>query len=312
MIYGFDISAYQKALTDAGTLPGDFVICRAWTQLNKKDECYDRFMEEGKKAGKLLGSYLFLHAGTDTYQQCENFINTVKPWLGETILALDVEEPGILAAQVEVACEYIYLKTGVNPLVYINSSMLNNGYVSADTRAKNGIWLAGYPSAAETSEWQGLYPYKVPDNTLVAIWQFTSNFRVDGYSGPLDADVAYMTRDAWLKYAAVQPTKARQAAEAKASGKTVQEIAQEVVAGKWGNGADRKRRLRAAGYDPDEVQTVVNSLLRPASTRKSISQIAQEVIAGKWGNGASRKQKLEQAGYDYQQVQAEVNRRLGQ
>jgi N-acetylmuramoyl-L-alanine amidase len=43
--------------------------------------------------------------------------------------------------------------------------------------------------------------------------------------------------------------------------KTVTEIAKEVIAGKWGNGADRKKKLEAAGYDYDEVQRKVNELL---------------------------------------------------
>lgn len=43
--------------------------------------------------------------------------------------------------------------------------------------------------------------------------------------------------------------------------KNVERIAQEVIWGKWGNGADRKNRLTAAGYDYDEVQSMVNKLM---------------------------------------------------
>lgn len=42
--------------------------------------------------------------------------------------------------------------------------------------------------------------------------------------------------------------------------KSVTEIAKEVVAGKWGNGADRKKRLEAAGYNYSEIQNAVNAL----------------------------------------------------
>lgn len=42
--------------------------------------------------------------------------------------------------------------------------------------------------------------------------------------------------------------------------KAVSEIAKEVLAGKWGNGADRKNRLEAAGYNYSEVQSAVNAL----------------------------------------------------
>lgn len=42
--------------------------------------------------------------------------------------------------------------------------------------------------------------------------------------------------------------------------KSVTEIAMEVIQGKWGNGAERFKKLEAAGYDPDEVQDEVNRL----------------------------------------------------
>lgn len=45
------------------------------------------------------------------------------------------------------------------------------------------------------------------------------------------------------------------------SNKSVTEIAKEVIQGKWGNGADRIAKLKAAGYDPNEVQKKVNELL---------------------------------------------------
>lgn len=43
--------------------------------------------------------------------------------------------------------------------------------------------------------------------------------------------------------------------------KSVKEIAEEVITGKWGNGHERVEKLTAAGYDYDEVQTLVNEIL---------------------------------------------------
>ena len=43
--------------------------------------------------------------------------------------------------------------------------------------------------------------------------------------------------------------------------KTVDEIAREVIQGKWGTGSDRKNRLTKAGYDYNAVQKRVNELL---------------------------------------------------
>lgn len=46
------------------------------------------------------------------------------------------------------------------------------------------------------------------------------------------------------------------------SGKSVDELAREVINGKWGNGSARKKKLTAAGYDYDAVQKRVNELMK--------------------------------------------------
>lgn len=43
--------------------------------------------------------------------------------------------------------------------------------------------------------------------------------------------------------------------------KSVDEVAREVIRGEWGNGSDRRQRLKAAGYDYDTVQDRVNDIL---------------------------------------------------
>ncbi|RHR70230.1 hypothetical protein DWW77_05490 [Ruminococcus sp. AF17-12] len=91
--------------------------------------------------------------------------------------------------------------------------------------------------------------------------------------------------------------------------KDVTTVAKEVIAGKWGSGDERKKKLTAAGYDYNTVQKKVNELLK-ASTKKTVAEVAKEVVSGKWGNGADRKKKLEAAGYNYAEVQKEVNKLL--
>lgn len=44
--------------------------------------------------------------------------------------------------------------------------------------------------------------------------------------------------------------------------KGLDDIAREVIAGKWGTGATRKQLLRAAGYNPSMVQARVNEMLK--------------------------------------------------
>lgn len=51
-------------------------------------------------------------------------------------------------------------------------------------------------------------------------------------------------------------------ARLKAQEKSTEEIAREVMAGKWGNGAERKEKLTAAGYNYSVIQSKVNELLK--------------------------------------------------
>ena len=44
--------------------------------------------------------------------------------------------------------------------------------------------------------------------------------------------------------------------------KSLEEIAKEVIAGKWGNGNERKTALTKAGYDYTTIQSLVNKLLK--------------------------------------------------
>lgn len=56
----------------------------------------------------------------------------------------------------------------------------------------------------------------------------------------------------WVNAADIQPV----------TKKTVDEIAQEVIRGDWGNGDVRKKRLIEAGYNYSEVQARVDKLMK--------------------------------------------------
>ena len=77
--------------------------------------------------------------------------------------------------------------------------------------------------------------------------------------------------------------------------------AYDVMDGKYGNGAERKTKLEAAGYDYETVQRLVNGL------SKNYDKVAKDVINGRYGNGAARVAALKAAGYDAQLVQDIVN-----
>ncbi len=90
----------------------------------------------------------------------------------------------------------------------------------------------------------------------------------------------------------------------------IDQLAKDVIAGKYGNGEQRKAAL---GGNYGAVQKRVNEILGGGGSTapsKSVEEVAREVIRGDWGNGQDRKERLTAAGYDYTAVQQKVNQLL--
>lgn len=105
------------------------------------------------------------------------------------------------------------------------------------------LWVAEYGSRCN---YGGSY----------GIWQYSSTGRVSGISGNVDMDYAYIDYPSIMKSGGFNGyTKSSQK-------KSVDTLAREVIAGKWGNGEDRKKRLTTAGYDYNAVQRRVNELMK--------------------------------------------------
>ena len=62
--------------------------------------------------------------------------------------------------------------------------------------------------------------------------------------------------------------------------KSVDEIAQEVIKGLWGNGKERKDKLTAAGYNYSEVQTRVNEIVNGTAKSESKQERTYKVKSG--------------------------------
>lgn len=87
--------------------------------------------------------------------------------------------------------------------------------------------------------------------------------------------------------------------------KSVEELAKEVIAGKYGNGEARKKTL---GDRYAEVQARVNEILAPTpKPTVDILDLVKKTIRGDFGNGADRRKAL---GSNYDEVQRQVNLNL--
>lgn len=193
-----------------------------------------------------------------------------------------------------------YICTEVNKL--INSTSTGNTTPSAPNAAGNSTYkvvtnVYGYMTAADAvadkSRRRTVTPgtYYVYNETATAV-NVTLNKAVPG---------------AWI----CKAKNITASTSTPSTKKSVEDIAKEVIAGKWGNGSDRVNKLTAAGYNATKVQSKVNELLSgKKATKKSVTEVAKEVILGQWGNGSERKKKLEAAGYNYAEVQAAVNKLL--
>ena len=64
--------------------------------------------------------------------------------------------------------------------------------------------------------------------------------------------------------------------------KTIDELAREVIDGKWGSGDDRKKRLTNAGYNYSEVQAKVNQILKGNKSNLPIIDLSHHNTISSW------------------------------
>ena len=300
---GIDISAWQgDENIDLSKVPFDFCIVKATEGTSYENRYFTSHCDKVLKKKKLLGAYHYANGG-DVQKEADYFLAYVKKYIGKAVLVLDWEaknNPQFGKNDLEWClkwCNYVYQKTGIKPLIYIQKSAMN-----AVKKAGYGLWVAQYPDYVETGyqkhPWnEGAY------NCLLR--QYTSVGKLSGYSGSLDLNKAYISATSWNKLTG----KAKKTSVSTTAKKSVNTLAKEVLAGKWGNGTDRKARLTKAGYDYSKVQATVNKLVKASQMTqdKIINAVAYEVIAGKWGNGQERIDRLKAAGYDPDKIQKRVN-----
>lgn len=125
-------------------------------------------------------------------------------------------------------------QAGYKAGVYANQNWFQN-YLNPSTIASHGysIWVAKYSTN------------KPNITSNYDIWQYSDKGKVNGITGNVDMNTM-------VKNIIGSSTK-----------KSIDELAREVINGKWGNGADRKARLTSAGYNYQEVQNRVNQILSP-------------------------------------------------
>ena len=334
MMHGIDIASHQTGI-DLSKVPCDFVICKATGGTGYVSPDFKRQIEQALAEGKCAGAYHFAldgFTGTTPEREAQHFLNVVEPYLGKVILALDWEAKAVKlgAGWAKRWLDYVYDKTGIRAMIYMSKGTANTK-VWAEVAKNHPLWVAQYAISTDKNYKPGYTPVRgylsdPPGEKSVGPWkkditirQYTSMGFLDGYPRRLDLNIAYIDRSGWDKLcgktaAPVEPVKPETPAETP----TIDELAQQVLDRKWGNGTERKKRLEAAGYDYDAVQKKVNELVAKMSTdtepttpptsdaltAAEIDALALAVIRGDFGNGTARKRKL---GDKYESVQKRVN-----
>lgn len=290
-MHGIDISAWQKGLNLA-KYKGQFVIIRAGYG-NKADSEFHTFVNQCNRYNIPFGAYWYSYAVNEAQarEEAQQFLNTVKGLNIRVGLWLDMED-----------ADGYKKKHGA----------LSYNKVTAITKAfMNELDKGGYYCGIYSSEsWFGTYIKGVSQwDKWVANWGVNNgNINNDTSrkgtlhqytSKPLDSDVMYVPLSTYTKN---QKIVSREI-------KSIDDVAHEVIAGKWGNGTDRKTRLEQAGYNYTAVQNRVNALMN----RVDYNKVATDVIRGNYGNGSSRKIALRKAGFtdsEIRTIQSLVNKRL--
>lgn len=310
--FGIDISRWQKGFNfDKAVAEGvEFVILRGAYHMDK-DICFEDFYAACKARNLPVGVYHYSMAKSVAEAKAEaNFLieNVLKGKRFEYPIYMDVEDKTLrdlgktlLTDIVVTFCDTLE-KAGYYAGIYSTAAFMRS-YMIESKLARFDKWIAQWFKECTYSGSFGMWQFGGETNVL----------RSNKVAGVVcDQDYAYKDYPAIMRNAGLngfpKPVSKPQATVKK----TVEELAKEVIAGKWGSGADRKAALTKAGYDADAVQDRVNELLsgKTTSNKKSVDTIAREVIAGKWGSGTTRKKRLIAAGYDFDAVQKRVNELL--
>lgn len=195
----------------------DFVIVKVSEGYTYTDPCLTENLQTARNANKLIGAYHLVRpeSGVDAVTEAKFFVDelTKAGWDHDWLLACDFEPQysikkasgGIdYAANANFCLQFLdevtRLTGGVRPLMYACAKDINNGGDSWKAVAKSyGLWMAGYPQNPQTDSGnfldnQEVMPYNIGAWKYLTIWQYSS-------AGHLDKDVAYMSPEAWSKFA---------------------------------------------------------------------------------------------------------------
>lgn len=199
---GPDISAWQGNI-DIKTLAKqvDFFIFRCYAG-SSKDSKVDRNVKLAIEANKPYGLYIYSYAlnVAQAKEEAERVVKLAKTYsVKPSFLCIDMEDAdgykkacgmpsnSTLVEICKAECD-IFIKAGYKGLVYANSNWFNTKLKGLSGYEK---WVAHWPVNSDGSQKGNSTSSDGENANNCAIWQFTSQGKLSGYSGRLDMNYAY-------------------------------------------------------------------------------------------------------------------------
>ena len=248
---GIDVSHFQGNI-DWNKVKGniDFAILRlGWIGNNNNhtlDTKFETYYNACKSTGIPIGIYVYNYCNTPERVKsgAEWTVNQLKDKGIDLPIYIDMEDRSIenlgkdKLTSICIAFNTVIENAGYWAGVYANLNWYTN-YLNKDTiKARYTTWVAHYGISQD--RYVGQYD----------MLQYSDTGKISGISGNVDMDIMYRDLINEIKESNTGTDR-----------KTVEELAREVIAGKWGNGEERKIKLTNAGYDYSAVQAKVNEIL---------------------------------------------------
>lgn len=303
--YGLDLSKHNGAL-DFSKIKKEghaFVILRAGYGTSTKDPKFEEYYKKAKALGLKVGAYWYSYALNESgaEKEAKKCLEILKGKQFEYPIFFDMEDAdgykkkngmpsnAVLSKMCDKFCSVIE-SNGYYAGVYASESWFKNQLKTMSN--KYDKWVANWGTNNGKLQSDKSSSYR--------LHQFTSEYKLDGKR--FDKNISYYDYAKVIKEKGLNGFKKTSSGSTTPSKKTVDQLADEVIAGKWGNGEDRKQRLTKTGYDYNAVQKKVNEKTSTSKYYKKYTGKSAEIdtvfkaIGAPYGNYKKRKPVSEKNG----------------
>ena len=290
---GVDISSWQNGI-DFNLIKDnyEFVIIRGGftgtrTGVNHyKDSSFEEFYQKTRDLNINTGVYYYSCANTYEKGMMEAKYLYENVLLGKQFeypIFIDVEEnkyqtvgKTLIADAIKGFCDYLKEK-GYYAGVYANSNYFNN-YIDTSSLASYEKWLAVWTNAKPEFRYGDYGIWQNSNNGYIGGYRVDTNYSykdypdfiksngLNGYEKPEIKNQESVQKIEETTIESIEPDISKQIEEIddnqiennSDNNKTIEDLANEVISGKWGNDEERKEKLEESGYNYYLVQSKVN------------------------------------------------------